>query len=69
MDDKQCEIMTCFEYVFGCVSSMRQMGEQELVFMYSMYARRCVSLGAHVTASSSVFVYLVQQLCVVCMSV
>ena len=43
MDDKQCEIMTSFEDVFGCGSPMRgkkkkqktkKTGEQELVFMY-----------------------------------
>ena len=35
MDDKQCEIMTSFEDVFGCGSRMRgKKKEQELVFMY-----------------------------------
>ena len=29
----------------------------------------CLWIGAHVTASSSVFVFIVEQLCVVCMSV
>lgn len=31
MDDKQCEIMTCFEYVFESVSPKGEMGQQELV--------------------------------------
>lgn len=46
MDDKQCEIMTRFEYVFGCVAPMREMGEQELEFMYVCVG--CVSKGGEI---------------------
>lgn len=67
MDDKQCEIMTRFEDVFGCGSPMRETREQELVFMYlcigvfqkGVRAQMCVSTGAQMTALSSVCVWCV----------